>query len=645
MTLLMDAKWRMVGACMAAFLIGTALASAKVASLPSERIEWETFVQISGAVERLEYRTERPTRVTISIASIDKQPWLEGRKIRLSVRTKLPDTLKAGDTIETRAVLDAQPGPIVPGGYDFARHARLQGIAAQGFAVSDLKLAAVQPAETTWRAWVENRRQAIANKVLNAIEAPFGGVAVALITGQRQYLEQETTAVIRDAGLAHLLAISGLHMGLITGVAFFLFEFLFAAVPAIASRLTPRKAAAIVAWSIALAYLILSGANTSTMRAFAMVSIAILAVLTDRRALSLRSVALAALVIIVLSPHAVLSSGFHMSFAATAGIIVFYDLLWLRKRSQKKRSTPHKWWQKLGLYFFAAGVTSLISQFAITPFALYHFQAVSIVGILTNIVAIPVMAFFVMPLALLSVLLMPLGLEAFFLTLMGEGLSIIVALSKTLTSIGGPTVWRAGPFSSSVLIWAAVAFLVMALWRSLVGLSLAFLLAAVGIAIGLEPAAHLLLANGGRVVALKANNGNMAIVGGRRGGFREQAWRRYWNLPIMERSANLERQCQARGCEINLRNLLNDNMGSEVRLVSSRHLGETRRACAVGAIVVAPYTHRRHCHGAAAFVSSEDIDRYGPVGVRLISTPSEPQVRLYWSITPRRQQSGNTDPK
>lgn len=166
-----------------------------------------------------------------------------------------------------------------------------------------------------------------------------------------------------------------------------------------------------------------------------MVSIALLAVVTDRRVLSLRSVALAAMAILVMTPQAILSISFQMSFAATIGLIVFYESVSRGRSSRQQQiqnSTVQRRFHNLGTFVAATALTSLVAQVAIAPIALFHFQALSVIGILANILAVPLMAFIVMPAAFLSLVLIPLGLDGVLLAVMGLGLDWIIALSSFL---------------------------------------------------------------------------------------------------------------------------------------------------------------------------------------------------------------------
>lgn len=614
-------------------LLGITVAQHRLDQTRFETIERETFVTLTAQVIRTEYRIDRPTRVTLRVTSINRLQWLVGNAVRLTVRTDMPANLPAGSIVEVDAIVAKPPGPIVPGGFDFARYSRFQGIAAQGFAVSTLKPVGQAAENPTLSTIVENQRTNLSNRILDTLKQPVGGVAVALITGQRQYLDQDTAIIIRDAGLAHLLAISGLHMGLITGAAFFVFEILFAAIPSLALRVPPRKLAAVAAWGMAVVYLALSGASTSTIRAFIMVSIGILAVLTDRRVISLRSVAVAAGAILILTPEAILASGFQMSFAATIAIIVAYDHITLRRKAagfKGKKVSERSWASRLALYFFGVLGTSLVAQLAVGPIALFHFQAISVAGVAANLIAIPVVAFVVMPAAFASILASFLGLATPFLLVMGQGIEFVVAVATTVAGLE-TAVYRAGPFSGLLPAAAALSFLLVMLWRHYSSIVLAILCLTATFPGSSNSPAIILIANGGRVIGTPTDKGQLAVTGGRRDGFRTDAWQRYWNISQNTEVEPLNRICTSRGCKSRI-TLSQNNRSDILDIYTSRSLETTRSACAAAAIVIASYSHRRHCRGAALFLAEEDIDKFGPVGLWLADTTvARREIKYQWS--------------
>ncbi|TNE65893.1 MAG: ComEC family competence protein [Alphaproteobacteria bacterium] len=608
---------------LAFLLFGAFAAALRVGSGTPSVVAEETYTHLDAVVERVEYRPERATRLWLRPIAFSRKGLHLPPRIRLLVRTELPDTLLAGEHVRLSALLVPPDGPGVPGGYDFARDAYFAGIGAEGYATSAIvRLGPYDPGG--WRARMERLRRDVAAEIQDAIPGQAGAVAVALTVGYRNNLTEDTARTLRQAGLSHLLAISGLHMGLVTAAAFFVLEYMFAAIPALALRWRPKKLAAVGAWGIALGYLVLSGASVATIRAFIMVSVAILAVLLDRRVLSLRSVALAALLILVLWPEAVLSIGFQMSFAATAVLVAVYEVVsrkgWLRIGDRSAGPVG-----RVGRYVMATALTSLVAQAAVAPFALYHFQSVSVIGIAANVVIVPIVSLLVMPLALLALLLMPFGLMTLVATPLGASLSLVLDLAHYFAA-APMALFRSGApddlFLAGITGMLVFALLLRGRW---------FCLPAAGVMAVLlfvMPArqADILIDSGGRVVAThSATAGNMAIVGGRRGSFRDTSWQQYWGYDPLSPPVRLERRCDTGGCRVPL--------GAGLYLTQAKSIEALRRACGGGDIVIVPTRWRNLCKSKQLVLNEEELLEKGPLALYLPPTASRGAgaIEMAWS--------------
>jgi competence protein ComEC len=612
-------KARFSVAVFIALLLGIALSSHRIEQISTETIKRESFVKITGILDALEYRPSAINRLTIRVSDISSQTWLVGEKLRLSVRTHIPKTLKAGAEISVDAVLDGMAGAIVPRGFDFETYLQRQGIAAQGFAVSPIVIINQGSVAGSLQSTIQNIRDDLSKGIYSYVDPRVSGVAVSITTGQRNFLDPKTARLLRDSGLAHLLAISGLHMGLVTAAAFFVFELLFAALPMVANRILPRKGAAVFAWIVAIIYLGISGASVSTIRAFIMVSIAILALLTDRRVISLRSVALAAAVVTVFDPLAILSISFQMSFAATTGLVVIYDFITSSKLERRRENVPYEtpsgWTRYL---VFPAGIagTSLVAQAAIAPLALYHFQALSLIGIGVNILAVPVMAFIVMPAAFLGVLCMSFGIEPAPFWVMEQGLFFILELAELSVSMPF-AVYRSGPFSGELLGLTFMAYIFICFYRSKKVFAAAIISVGIGMIMFRYQAADILIDNEGRVIAHRLSATKIEMAGGRAGGFRDLAWKRYWGMEPNTERDRLAVECDSRACGYRIQpNPSHQPDASDIfQIVRTENIGEVRRACTFAAVVIASFRQKQSCKGGALFLAKEDIERMGPVGI------------------------------
>lgn len=230
---------------------------------------------------------------------------------------------------------------------------------------------------------------------------------------------------MRDAGLAHLLAISGLHIGLVGGLLFFVVRLLLATSETLALRYPIKKWAALAAVAGSFGYLLVSGGTLPTQRAFLMLSLALLAVLIDRVAISMNLVAWAALVILMLVPESLLSVSFQMSFAAVVGLVAVYETAVLRHARGAGPAGPAR---RAGLYLGAVLLSTLVAGTATAPFALYHFNRFALYGVLANLIAVPLTALWIMPWAVVAFALMPFGLEAWALAPMGLGIEAVIAV-------------------------------------------------------------------------------------------------------------------------------------------------------------------------------------------------------------------------
>ena len=330
-------------------------------------------------------------------------------------------TPRPGLRVMTTAHLLPPSGPAEPGGFDFRRHAWFQGIGAVGYTrVPLLTIAEAGGWQPMFRA-----RMALAGRVRDRLPGEPGAFAAAIMAGDRSAMAQDTLETLRTTNLAHLLAISGLHMGLLVGFVFAAFRLGLAAVPRIGLRLPAKKLSAALALVVAAGYLGLSGGNVATERAFVMAAVVLVAVMLDRRAISLRSVALAATILLVWQPEALLGPGFQMSFAATTALVAVYRLI----RDAGLPLGP-RWLRPVS----AVAITSVVAGLATAPLAAAHFNLWSSYGLLANLPSMPLMGLVVMPAAVVSAMLMPLGLDGIPLWVMGRGLAAILWIAESVAA-------------------------------------------------------------------------------------------------------------------------------------------------------------------------------------------------------------------
>jgi competence protein ComEC len=359
----------------------------------------------------------------VGIRGLDAMP----ERVRVTFRGAPPSV---GARVRVRAVLQPPPEPAAPGAFDFARQAWFDRLGGVGYAVGPVRTIGTAPAGIDMAAW----RLALGQRIVAALPGDAGALAAALMTGDRGAISDDALDAMRDSGLAHLLAISGLHIGLFSGVVFFVVRALLALWPHLALNWPIKKWAAVAALAAAGCYMLLTGASVPTQRAFVMVALVFLAVLVDRNPLSMRLVAVAATAVLLLSPESLLSVSFQMSFAAVLCLIAAYEAGWRRLTAWRREAG---WWAGPTVYALGVALSTLVAGAATAPFALFHFQQTALYGLAANLVAVPATALWIMPLALATFLALPFGWEAAPLWLMQFGLDLVLDSAATVAAWPG----------------------------------------------------------------------------------------------------------------------------------------------------------------------------------------------------------------
>lgn len=364
---------------------------------------------------------------------------------------------EAGMVVILTGHLSPPAAPAEPGGFDFRRMAWFERLGAVGYTRTPvLMLAPARPDGP--RQAITRLRLHLSVEVQAAIPGEAGAFAAAILTGDRSGISQETLEALRGSNLAHLLAISGLHMGLLTGLVFGALRLGFAMVPVLALRLPCKKLAALGALAAAAFYLALSGGNVATERAFIMVAVMLGAVLVDQRAVSMRSVAIAAVLILALRPESLLSAGFQMSFAATAALVAVFGALSFQARAEPERRRRPRWVSAV----VGVVLCSLVAGLATAPVAAAQFNRLSEYGLLANVLSVPLMGSVVMPAAILAGVLWPFGLGWVGLRVMELGTLWILGVADWVAGLDGAVIPVAAPPG-----WALPVLALGALWLML----------------------------------------------------------------------------------------------------------------------------------------------------------------------------------
>jgi len=506
-----------VWSALALCAIGMLLADLETRRMQTVLLDTPVTTQVTGRVLRREAGAAGEWRYLVRVeATAEPRIRRAPEEVVLMTRAR-HEPFSLGEVLRGKARLSPPSGPALPGLDDFSFSGYFGGIGAVGYflgAPTHVERSAVSGTGPWWEAAEQTLlvvRDGITQRIRRTVPGDAGGFAAAILTGDRRSMSAATTEALRLSGLAHITAISGLHMALAAGIFFVGLRKLLSLSPAIAQSWPIKKIAAMAALAAAFLYLMISGSQVSAIRAFLMTAIMLVAVLFDRPAISLRNLALAAIVILVVWPSQVLGASFQMSFAATAGLIAGYDG-WRRGAGRSSRYAPDFPGRKIlsFLWNFAAGtfLTSLIGGLATAIFAVAHFHRLAPYGLVANLAAMPIISVVVMPAALAAMLLMPFGLDMPFLILAGEGLEIVIAIATTVAS------WSEGTSVGRLAAWflplASVGLLLLTLLHTrLRWIGAVVLVVAIGLAILLPPedTADLIVSEDGRLTGLPGPDG------------------------------------------------------------------------------------------------------------------------------------------
>ena len=422
-------RWQLPAMGAALILAGFLVAGLRTQIVAGPVLADRYYGPVTGRIVDIDRSFSDQLRLTLDGVALDiVAPARTPRLVRVALHGDAPFVPEPGQRVRVIAHLSPPDGPVEPGGFDFQRIAWFEGLGAVGYTrkpVESLALPGDGPG-----LWAFRVRMALSRLMQERMEGQAGAFAAALMTGDRSGVTRDTNDALRNSNLSHLISISGLHMGLLSGFVFALCRYGLALAPPVALRLNTKKVAAIAALLAATFYLVLAGPSVATRRAYVMAAVMLTAVLLDRRAISLRSVAIAAMIVLLIEPESLVEPGFQMSFGATVALIVAFGQ-WTRVSGRVPAVLRPV--AALCLSSLAAGTATL-------PIAAAHFNRIAEYGLVANLAAVPVMGMAVMPAGVIAALLAPLGLAAPALWVMEEGCRFILLVAKLVAGLDGAVV-------------------------------------------------------------------------------------------------------------------------------------------------------------------------------------------------------------
>jgi competence protein ComEC len=589
---------------------GLGLVAWRTASLAAPTLTRPLFsLNVEGRVADIQ-RLPEGVRVVLEAVRLRGNgvppPEMMPAKVRVTLNRGAPP-LQIGDRLLVLANLSPPAGPAAPGAFDFQRVAWYQQLGAVGYALAPATVIERGRPDGFVRR-IDSLRAELAARILHVLPGPAGGVVASLLVGEQTAVDKDVAQAMRDSGLAHILSISGLHIVFVVGLVMGLVRYGIALVPPLALRIDAKKVAAVLALMAALFYTALAGAPVPAQRACAMAAFALLAILLDRTALSLRLVAWSAVIVLVIAPESLTGASFQMSFAAVVALIAGWESAapWRRRLHERAEISRHRWLWRLGAALGASLLTTLIASVATGAFAAYHFNRLSLLGVVANLLGVPLTGFWIMPWGLLAMLLMPFGLEAVALVPMGWGVDVLNAIAFRVAA--WPEAAMLVPSLPGASLWLLTAGgLWLCLWRRrwrYAGLPVA----AIGLMLGPPPAPDLLMSEDGRVLGLRDERGVVHVASARLDRYVTESWARRQGQDGARRwTVSADEQAAGLGCSTGLCRWRKGPW--RVALVSDeKRLAE---ACGSADIVLSTVDAQARCRGPRLVIDRRDAWKDG----------------------------------
>ncbi len=575
------------------------------------------MVTLTGWPEDIQKQAKGGVKVTFFVYSMIQK---NGHKIshqqtpyrvRIAVRQSNA-VLKVGRFTKVRAILHPPPQPVWPGGFDYARKLWFSAIGGVGFAISLPEILTSNPEyskiytpfQIRWQASLGRLREHIKVIIRDTIPGKFAPIAIALITGDRSGIDVKDLEALRDSGLAHVLAISGLHMAIMAGTIYFLLRWFLAAFPFIALHYPIRTIAAVAALLGGALYLMISGGAVSTQRAFIMAAVMFIAIILNRPGVTLRNVAFAALIILLLRPESLLDVGFQMSFAAVAALVAIYEAIALDRERKKQEGRILRRPTIFPVrYLGGVASTTLVAGLAVAPVAAYHFHKVSQFSLLGNLLAMPVIGIVIMPMGLLTFLAMPFDLEFIPLYIMQWGLALLMEIAEYVSSLPGAVrpVQQMPALSLILMVFGGLWLITWKKWWRFYGVFL------VGAGLAVMPGfsfPDIIVDREGRVVAVKQSDGTLAVPNRRGGEFSLRKWLQIYgeSRTVKEARSTKVFRCDHSGCVAHVK----DMMVSFIH-----HPSAFQEDCQKADILISALYIKRSCPSAKVVIDKRQLRDFG----------------------------------
>ncbi|MBS0236281.1 MAG: ComEC/Rec2 family competence protein [Proteobacteria bacterium] len=510
--------------------------------------------------------------------------------IRVVVRAKSANLLAVGDRIRVLATLMPPKSAIIPEGFDFAEYAYFKQLGAVGAAISSpiVLTPSINKADGLY---IQRLRHFISQRILSRMTQPEAGVAIALLIGDTSYIEPQVIDNFRISGIAHLVAISGMHMVIVVSMIFLTLRRVLARSAYITLHYNNKKISAVCSIFGSFCYLLIAGCPISAQRAFMVSTLFLFAIICDRKSAPMRTLLISAIVLLLITPEALKNPSLQMSYAACIALIASsrYSFALMRNIS----IPPRKAWR------YATGIlcSSIIASCATTPFLLYHFHNFSTYGMLTNIIAVPLNDFCIMFLGITGMLLIPLALDAIPFWLMSKAIAIMLYFADLIASLNNASIYISG-VTGLALLGIATGGLLMSVGQTRLRY-LSIPLAVASIIAGYKPvAADIILPQDGKLFVVKLD-GQYYFSNKRGARYAKDVLKQHLGITDIRYLPDISPQCQTDVCTLNIK-------GMHVMIAGAMY----PRSCSNIDIFINLY-NESGCPNARYVITKAELEQYG----------------------------------
>jgi len=452
-----DLFWFFIAICLLTFCSGVFIGHLRVSNIHTNPIDKIIISELSGKIEQVK-PTLRGTQIILQDVHLGNNTKLN--IIRVNVASKLVADVKHGDTVQLKAKLFPLQQSVLPGTYDFGFYMYMSGIEATGYALTALKV--TDSNKSFLQQNIQIFRRNIYDRLISALGDERGNFAAAILIGETKAIPKQIAENMRNSGVAHILSVSGLHLSLVAMIFFVISRMLLNCSNYLAYNFNIKIIAATISIIGSFAYLQISGSNIAATRAFIMTSIFIISIMLGRSPYPLRSVMIAACLILMVYPEYVFHPSFQLSFSAVLCLISGYEFY----LKNKHFLGPSKGvFASIKFYIFANIYSSFLASIVTAPFVVYHFYKFATYSVFMNLIAVPLMSFFMMPLALLFMILTPFTSGEWVLNILGWFIDIIIYSAAYIVELPG-AVWVTGNISSASLLVFTFGFFWICIWQT-----------------------------------------------------------------------------------------------------------------------------------------------------------------------------------